>query len=77
MPFKPNVPPMRRRDDNTSNVGEWTVLTLALLGFALTFCIDMATYESFAEMLTPKFIGLHAGQLLTVLISVVAAKRIK
>lgn len=69
--------PKRRTEDTKSYVGEWSVLLVALGGWAITFCVDMAAYETFDQIWTPKFIGVHVGQLFTVTVSVLAAKRIR
>lgn len=69
--------PQRRTEDTKTYAGEWTVLLLALLGWASTFCLDMAQEESFANMMTPSFLGTHIGQLFSVMAAVTAAKRIR
>lgn len=69
--------PQRRLDDTKSYAGEWTVLLLALLGWATTFCVDGAQSESWAQITDPKFIMLHIGQLFSVMTAVIAAKRMK
>ncbi len=69
--------PQRRVEDTSSQVGHWTVLALALLGWAASFCLDMATFESFQEVLTPKFLGVHISQLFSVTLAVVTAKRMR
>lgn len=69
--------PKRRMEDTKSYAGEWTVLIIALLGWASTFCLDMAQEETFSAMMTTKFMGTHIAQLLSVTVSVLAAKRIK
>lgn len=74
----PGMPqPQRRMEDTKSYAGEWTILLLALLGWATSFCADMAQEESFQNMFTPKFMGTHVAQLFTVTVSVLAAKRLK
>lgn len=69
--------PRRRMEDVKSYVGEWTVLLLALLGWASTFCVDAAQNETWAQVTNPKFIMLHIGQLFSVVTAVVAAKRLR
>lgn len=69
--------PKRRTEDTKSYAGEWTVLIIAVLGWATTFCVDMAAYETFDDVLTPKFLGVHIGQLFSVTVSIIAAKRLK
>jgi hypothetical protein len=69
--------PQRRAEDTDSQMGHWTVLSLALLGWAASFCLDMASFESFKEVLTPKFLGVHISQLFSVTLAVVTAKRMR
>lgn len=66
----------RRREDKQNKAGIWTVLIIAVLMWATTFCLDMATYETFSQVWTPKFIGIHIGQLFSVTVSILAAKRL-
>lgn len=74
----PGMPQPKRRTEDTKNyVGEWAVLIIALLGWAVTFTTDMAAYEEWSQILTPKFIGLHSAQLFSVTVAVLAAKRIR
>lgn len=70
-------PPQRRAEDTKSYAGEWTVLLIALLGWATTFMLDMAEFESWTQIWTPKFVGVHIGQLFSVTAAVIAAKRIR
>lgn len=69
--------PNRREEDLKSYTGEWTVLILALLGWAATFCTDMAQEETFKQMLTPSFLGNHIAQLFSVTLAVLSAKRLR
>lgn len=69
--------PQRRAEDTATYSNEWIILIIALLTWAGAFCFDMANEETFAAMLTPKFIGTHAAQLAAAIVSVLAAKRIK
>ena len=69
--------PQRRVEDTKSYTGEWTVLLLALLTWASSFCVDMAQEESFQNMMTPNFVGTHIAQLFSVTVSVLAAKRLR
>jgi hypothetical protein len=74
----PGAPNPQRRQTDTATYGlEWTVLGLALLGWAGTFFADVATVSTWAEMQTPKFVGIHIAQLFTTITAIVAAKRIK
>ncbi len=74
-PGAPN--PQRRQTDTATYGAEWTALGLAILGWAGAFCADMAQVGTWAEMQTPKFVGIHVGLLFTMISAVVAAKRIK
>lgn len=66
----------RRRDDGPQ-LGTKIVLLVAVCGWAGTFCTDMAVFESFAQVLTPKFLGVHFAQLFFYLASVYAARRLQ
>lgn len=69
--------PTRRAEDTASYSGEWSVLIGGILTWLSTFFIDMAAFESWREVVTPKFMALHVGQLAGVVAAIVAAKRIK
>lgn len=69
--------PQRRVEDTKSYVGEWTVLLLAVLGWATTFCVDAAQNETWQQITTPKFMLLHIAQLFSVTSAIFAAKRIR
>jgi hypothetical protein len=69
--------PQRRAEDTKSYVGEWTILLLALLGWATTFCVDAAQNETWEQIINPKFVMLHIGQLFSVMTAIFAAKRMK
>lgn len=69
--------PTRRVEDTASYSGEWTLLIMALLTWAVTFFGELAQVKTWAEMQTPGFVGTHAAQVIGVILSVVAAKRIK
>ena len=69
--------PQRRTEDTDSQVGHWTILAVALMGWAASFCLDMATFENFNDVLTPKFLGVHISQLFSVTLAVVTAKRMR
>lgn len=75
MPGEPQA--QRRREDIASYSGEWVVLIGGVLTWLSTFFVDMAAFESWSQILTPKFVGLHVGQLAGVIAAIVAAKRIK
>lgn len=69
--------PQRRAADTANYSGEWTVLVLGILGWLTTFFMDAAQNESWADITAPKFMALHVAQLFSVVISIVAAKRMK
>ena len=69
--------PQRRAEDTKSYAFEWGVVLSGVLLWAATFLTDMASYDTWAEITTPKFIGVHVGQLVGVISAIVGAKRIK
>ena len=69
--------PKRRAEDTATYTNEWIILISALSVWGVSFFADMAAYETWNEMLTPKFIGIHGGQLVGAVVAVVAAKRMK
>jgi hypothetical protein len=69
--------PKRRTEDTKSYAGEWTVMLLAILGWATTFCVDAAQNETYQQLIQPRFMMLHIAQLFSVTVSVLAAKRIR
>ncbi len=69
--------PTRRTEDTATYSGEWSVLIGGVLTWLSMFFIDMAAFESWSEVMTPKFLALHVGQLAGVIAAIVAAKRIK
>lgn len=69
--------PKRRAEDTKSYAGEWTVLLMAIAGWATTFFIDAAQNETWEQVMSPKFLALHVGQLFSVTTAIFAAKRMK
>lgn len=69
--------PQRRSEDGKTYAGAWTVLWVGLAAWAGAFFLDLATYETFTAILTPRFWGIHLSQLMGVIASVLAAKRIR
>jgi hypothetical protein len=69
--------PKRRMEDTKSYAGEWTVLLIAIGTWGVTFLTEIATFETWAQLTTPRVLGLHMAQLLSTITSVVAAKRIR
>lgn len=53
----------------------WTI-GIAGLTWLGTFFYDIAAYESFREIWTPHFLGLHVSQLVSVVVAVLAARRL-
>jgi hypothetical protein len=74
---RPPPPPPPLAYDHKTYALEWTVLLVAILGWATTFCLDVAKQATFESIWTPAFLGSHLAQLFTYITSVVAAKRIK
>lgn len=66
----------KRREDR-SQTGTQIALLLGVLAWAGAFCTDMAAYETFTQVWTPKFLGIHFAQLAAFLGSLVAARRLQ
>lgn len=69
--------PQRRSEDTKSYAVEWGIVIGGVALWGSTFLVDMAAYETWSEIMTPKFMGLHLGQLLGVIAATLGAKRIK
>jgi hypothetical protein len=68
--------PQRRLEDTKSYSKEWMILGVALAGWAGAFCTDIAAVSAWKDIFTPKFVGIHAAQLLSVMVAVITANRI-
>lgn len=69
--------PQRRTEDTATYALEWSVLAGGLSTWLGAVIIDIGKFEAPTQLMEWKFLTIHGLQLLGVILSVVAAKRMK